>query len=201
MDLAAPIADLIPGHRGALLATLLRLREPVTGRELAAQAGVPPATAARIIDDLADAGLLELTPAGRAVGVALNRRHLAVPALEQLAGLRGGLVALLRSTIAEWTLPAAAGWLFGSAARGDGDAHSDVDILLVARRGTTEAWEEQIGELAHLTSAATGNNVQVLDYSRAQFRELVASNNPLVRALRKDGIELVDASSALLRAR
>ena len=65
----------------------------------------------------------------------------------------------------------------------------------------TQGWEEQIAELARLTSAATGNNVQVLDYSRPQFRELVASNNPLVRALRNEGIELVDSSSALLRAR
>lgn len=201
MDLSAPITDVIPGHRGALLSTLLRLREPVTGRELAVQAAVPPATAARIINDLADAGLLELTPSGRAVGVALNRQHLAVPALEQLAGLRSGLLALLRSRIAQWEVPAAAGWLFGSAARGDGDADSDVDLLLVARRGLTGDWEEQVGELVHLVAAATGNNVQILDYSRSRFRELVTSNNPLVRAVRSEGIELVDSSAALLRAR
>lgn len=201
MDLSTPIADVIPGHRGAVLAALLRLREPVTGRELAAQAGVSPATAARIIDDLADAGLLELRPAGRAVGVTLNRQHLAVGPLEQLAGMRARLIERLRSTITEWDAPAVAAWLFGSAARGDGDRQSDIDIVVVARREPTALWEDQIGDLAGLGSASTGNNVQVLDYSRRQFRELVVATKPLIRSLRAEGIELVDGSSTLLRSR
>jgi hypothetical protein len=133
VDLSAPITDVIPGHRGVVLAALLRLREPVTGRELAAQAGVPAATARRIIDDLAAAGLVDLRPAGRALGVTLNRQHLAVPALEQLAGMRALLIERLRASIAEWALPAAAAWMFGSAARGDGDRHSDIDLVVVSR--------------------------------------------------------------------
>ncbi len=201
MDLSAPISDVLPGHRGSVLAALLRLREPVTGRELAAQAAVPPATARRIIDDLAEAGLIDLRPAGRAVGVTLNRRHLAVPALEQLAGMRAGLIERLRSTIAEWNVPAAGAWMFGSAARGDGDRHSDIDIVVVAHRAPSAGWEEQIGDLAGLASASTGNKAQVLDYSRRRFRELVAASNPLVRALRAEGVELVDGSPKLLRPR
>jgi predicted nucleotidyltransferase len=193
--------DIIPGHRAAVLATLLRLREPVTGRELAAQAAVPVATTARIIEDLADAGLVDLRPAGRAVGVILNRQHLAVPALEQLVGMRSRLIELVRSTIGGWDVPAAAAWMFGSAARGSGDRHSDIDIVVVARRESTTAWERQIGELADLVSASTGNNVHLLDYSRRRFRELVASSNPLIRSLRAEGIELVDSSSALLKPR
>jgi len=199
VDLSAPISDVIPGHRGSVLAALLRLREPVTGRELAAQAAVPPATARRIIDDLAEAGLIDLRPAGRAVGVTLNRRHLAVPALEQLAGMRSGLIERLRSATAEWNVPAAGAWMFGSAARATGDRHSDIDIAVVAHRTPSAGWEEQIGDLARLASASTGNNAQVLDYSRGQFREMVVASNPLVRALRAEGIELIDGSSKLLR--
>jgi predicted nucleotidyltransferase len=201
VDLSAPIADVIPGHRGALLATLVRLREPVTGRELAAQAAVPAATAQRIIDDLADAGLINQTPVGRAVRIELNRRHLAVPALEQLAGMRGALIERLRSTIAKWSVPAAGAWIFGSAARGDGDRHSDIDIVVVARREPSAGWEEQIGDLSAVIAASTGNNVQILDYSPRRFRELVAAANPLVGSLRAEGVELVEKSSALLRTR
>lgn len=199
MDLSTPIADVIPGHRGAILAALLRLREPVTGRELAAQAAVPAATAQRIIDDLADAGLIFRRPVGRAVRVELNRRHLAVPALEQLAGMRGVLVERLRATIVEWAVPAVGAWIFGSAARGDGDRESDIDVVVVARRELPAGWEEQIGDLSALVEASTGNDAQILDYSRRQFRELVAASNPLVRSLRAEGVELVNGSSTLLR--
>ncbi len=201
MDLATPIADVIPGHRGAVVAALLRLRQPVTGRELAFQAAVPPATAQRIIDDLAGAGLIHRTPVGRAVRVELNRRHLAVPALEQLAGMRGELVERLRAAIAEWSVPAAGAWMFGSAARGDGGRESDIDVVVVARRELAAGWEEQIGDLSDLIEASTGNDVQILDYSRRQFRELAAASNPLVRSLRSEGVELVNGSSTLLRVR
>jgi predicted nucleotidyltransferase len=201
VDLSAPIADVVAPQRAAVLAALLRLREPVTGRELAAQAAVPPATTARLLDDLADAGLVDRRPAGRAVVVALNRRHLAIPALEQLVTMRARLVELVRSTIAQWEAVAVAGWMFGSAARGDGDRHSDIDILVVARGQPASAWEEQIAELAELTSVSTGNNTHVLDYSQNDFLRLIAADNPLVRSLRSEGIELVDGSTALLRAR
>ena len=201
MDLSAPITDVIPGHRGVVLAALLRLREPVTGRELAAQAGVPAATARRIIDDLAEAGLVDLRPAGRALGVTLNRQHLAVPALEQLAAMRALLIETLRASIAAWGLPAAAAWMFGSAARGDGDRRSDIDLVVVALGETSDDWETQTGDLASLGSACTGNDVQVLDYSKREFRRLVSVANPLIRSLREDGVELVDGSSMLLRKR
>ena len=201
VDLSAPITDVIPGHRGVLLAVLLRLREPVTGRELAAQAGVPPATARRIIDDLAEAGLVDLRPAGRALGVTLNRQHLAVPALEQLAAMRALLIERLRATIAVWNLPVAAAWMFGSAARGDGDRRSDIDLVVVARDETSDDWETQTGDLASLIRASTGNDVQILDYSKREFRRLVSAANPLIRSLREDGVELADGSSTFLRNR
>lgn len=201
VDLSAPITDVIPGHRGVVLAVLLRLREPVTGRELAAQAGVPAATARRIIDDLAEAGLVDLRPAGRALGVTLNRQHLAVPALEQLAAMRALLIERLRASIAAWSLPAAAAWMFGSAARGDGDRHSDIDLVVVSRVETSDDWETQTGDLASLIRASAGNDVQILDYSKREFRRLVSEANPLIRSLREDGVELVDGSSTLLRKR
>ena len=201
VDLSAPITDVIPGHRGVVLAVLLRLREPVTGRELAAQAGVPPATARRIIDDLAEAGLVDLRPAGRAIGVRLNRQHLAVPALEQLAAMRALLIERLRASISAWCFPAAAAWMFGSAARGDGDRHSDIDLVVVALGEKSDAWETQTGDLASLIRTSTGNDVQVLDYSKREFRKLVSVANPLIRSLREDGVELVDGSSMLLRKR
>ena len=171
MDLSAPITDVIPGHRGAVLAALLRLREPVTGRELAAQAGVPAATARRIIDDLAEAGLVDLRPAGRALGVTLNRQHLAVPALEQLAAMRALLIETLHRVYRRMGAPGCRGVDVWVRHRGEMVIVTRILTSSLFRGEASDDWETQTGDLASLGSACTGNDVQVLDYSRREFPE------------------------------
>ena len=61
----------------------------------------------------------------------LNRDHVAAPVADALAGLRLVLWKRLRSTLGSWNPKPVYGCVFGSAARGDGDAHSDIDMLLV----------------------------------------------------------------------
>jgi hypothetical protein len=48
-----------------------------------------------------------------------------------LAGLRLELWSRFRRTLGSWNPKPAYGCVFGSAARGDGDAESDIDLLLV----------------------------------------------------------------------
>ena len=61
----------------------------------------------------------------------LNRDHVAAPIAEALAGLRLVLWKRFRSALGAWDPKPVYGCVFGSAARGDGDADSDIDLLLV----------------------------------------------------------------------
>jgi hypothetical protein len=61
----------------------------------------------------------------------LNREHVAAPVAESLAGLRLALWKRFRTTLGAWNPKPAYGCVFGSAARGDGGVHSDIDLLLV----------------------------------------------------------------------
>ncbi len=61
----------------------------------------------------------------------LNREHVAAPVAEALGGLRLALWKLFRNTLGSWNPKPVYGCVFGSAARGDGDVHSDIDVLLV----------------------------------------------------------------------
>src|SRR5205085_6943086 len=131
MDLGRPFADLIPGARGAVLATLAQLTVPVTVRTLARHAGVSPQGALSVVNDLADAGVVHTQRSGPSMMVALNRAHLAAEPLLSLIALRARLVERLSDELTGWD-GLAGGWLFGSAARGDGDRRSDIDLLLVA---------------------------------------------------------------------
>jgi predicted nucleotidyltransferase len=197
MDLASPLSDLIPGVRGAVLATLAQLAVPVTVRALARHAGVSPQGALQVVHELAEAGLLHVTPAGRALMVSLNRQHLAADAILQLAGLRGRLIERLAEELEGWRGLAGA-WLFGSAARGDGHRSSDIDLLLVADGAVTDEWDTACAQLATTVRAWTGNEVQIVEHTKASFALLVRRRNPLIAALRADGIALTSRTARLL---
>jgi predicted nucleotidyltransferase len=61
----------------------------------------------------------------------LNRDHVAAPIAVLLAGLRLELWSRLRRELGGWRPRPTYACVFGSAARGDGDAESDIDLLLV----------------------------------------------------------------------
>jgi predicted nucleotidyltransferase len=199
MDLAHPLTDIISGPRGQLLTTLAQLETRVTVRALARHAGVAPQTALNVINDLVDTGIVSAERAGSAQMVALNRAHILVEPLIALSRTRARLIQRLNSELAPSSLLAGA-WLFGSAARGDGDRESDVDLLLVARKSTQAApWADVMAQLAEHVLSWTGNSAQLVEHTQRSFAHLVRSDNPLVAAIRADGIALTPGSRSLLR--
>jgi predicted nucleotidyltransferase len=199
MDVGRPWAEVISGARGAVLATLVQLEVPVTVRTLARHAGVSPQGALRLVNDLARAGLVRAEPAGRSLMVSLNREHLAAEPVAALVSLRARLVERLAGELAGWGDLAGA-WLFGSAARGDGDTESDIDLVVVAARSIdTDHWSRQAADLVNRVQAWTGNQAQLVEHTRRTFGALVRANNPLVDALRQEGIPLTPKTRQLLR--
>jgi predicted nucleotidyltransferase len=199
VDVAQPLADVVPGARGAVLATLVQLSVPVTVRTLARHAGVSPQGALTVVNDLAATGLVDTQPAGPSLMVSLNRDHLAAEAIVALTTLRARLVDRLTAELAGWDDLAGA-WLFGSAARGDGDRHSDIDVLLVTTGAVDrQPWAERVGRLADQVRRWTGNPAQIVEHTRRTFTALVRHDNPLIAALRSDGIPLTAKSRPLLR--
>ncbi len=202
MDLGSPASDLFPGARGQLLVTLTQLARPVTTRALAGQAGISPQAALDVVNDLAESGLISAERAGRALMVALNRDHLLAKPLIAAVETRGRLVTNLTHELHGWKQLAGA-WLFGSAARGDGARHSDIDLLLVANTTTTTTtttWLDTTARMVDRVQAWTGNDAQLVEHTRASLAKLVTHDNPLIVAVRTEGIPLTPASRALLRA-
>lgn len=199
MDLGRPYKDVLPGPRGRLLTTLVQLEARVTVRALARFAGISPQAALDYVNELSDAGIVVAERAGAAMLVSLNRMHLAAEPLVALARLRARLVEHLQAELADWPTLAGA-WLFGSAARGDGDRESDVDVLLVADTTTeTAEWADAVGRLRERIRAWTGNESHLVEHTRSSFRSLVEAENPLIAKVRKDGIELRPESKSLFR--
>lgn len=199
MDLSQPAADLWPGARGRALRTLVALEVPVSVRALARHAEVSPQAALELVNELAEVGLVHAERAGTAVMVALNREHLAAGPLIALVQMRARLISTLQDELSGWDDLAGA-WLFGSAARGDGDRSSDVDLVLVAAGQTdSRAWLRRTAGLQVSVRAWTGNEPALIEYTRSQFDALVLERNPLIDALTAQGIPLWPTSRSLLR--
>lgn len=191
MDVSHPIRGIIPSLDAPVLEVLAGTTTPLAGREIQRLTGVGSHRGVQLVlRRLVAQGVVFADARSNAVYYTANRRHLAWPALETLAGLRALLVRRLSEEIASWPLKPRHASLYGSAARGDGDAASDIDILLVRPNGIAEdaePWEEQVVGLREAATAWTGNPVQIFDIDETRLAEHVAAHDPLVDAWLKDG--------------
>lgn len=195
MDLGEPIRSVIPSAHGAVLAVLARTAAALNGRQVAALAegAVSAKGAYNALQQLVEAGVVLVEVRPREKLYALNRRHLAAGAIEDLANLRGRLISALRAEIATWQPAPVGAWLFGSAARGDGDSASDVDLLLVRPSGVAEddpPWLERGEELVDAVQGWTGNRCALIEYQEEELVDLMASDERLADELVRDAIAL-----------
>ena len=183
--------------------TLAGTTRPLTGREVSrlvrrgSQAGVN-----RALHRLAEQGIVAQQQAGRALLFTLNREHLAAPIVLALRDLREELVKRLRRAIGTWKVVPGHASIFGSAARGDGDASSDIDLFLVrpkSVKGEHTQWRAQVDALSESVLSWTGNRLGVSEVSFADVRQLRKRRPAIVKDLERDGIHLAgNALSSVL---
>lgn len=194
MDLTRPYTSVVAGLEGDVLVALARSHEPLTGRAVAqlVRRGSPDGVR-KALDRLVAQGTVRRTHAGRASLHLLNRQHLAAPAVEILASLRTELLDRMRGELATWTVPALHASLFGSAARGDGDVRSDIDLYVVrpsAVPADDGTWNSQLTSLTESAMNWTGNVVSVVEHDEEAARRLPSARTRLVHDLRRDAIDL-----------
>lgn len=194
MDLSRPWALIRSPIDTEVLLVLGGTTRPLTGREVArlVRTGSQPAVNAAL-RRLAEEGLVRAEEAGNAFLYTLNREHLGAPAVELLLGIRTEFERRLQAEVAEWGIAPAHVSIFGSAARGDGDTHSDIDIFVVRPAGIAEddpGWREQLERLSDHVHDWTGNHAAISEVSAADVRRLRRERPPVVDELRRDAITL-----------
>lgn len=175
MDVAEPIASVVPSLHGPVLAVLARTNAPLRQADVHRLAGTGSYSGVRkVLLQLVEHGVVDEVPGG----FRLNREHLAAEAIVQLASLHGLLTERLRQWAASHDGIDFVG-LFGSAARRDGDQTSDIDVLVVADL-PPETRSILRDELTDLLLRWTGNDghVQVLDAS--DVTHLVDEQAPII---------------------
>jgi len=164
MDVSHPIRGIIPTLDAPVIEVLARTTRGLSGREVHRLAGAGSVRGVQLVlARLVNQGLVHADEHGSAILHTANRAHLAWPTLEALVGLRDDLLARIRETIAGWAVAPLHASLFGSAARRDGGAASDIDLLIVRPDVVAEgddAWEAQIDALRDRMLVWTGNRCQ-----------------------------------------
>jgi predicted transcriptional regulator len=192
MDLSRPHSSIAPSRDLDVLKVLAGTTRPLTGRGVARLIGKPASSVQPALDRLVGQGLVHREPAGAAYMFALNREHLAAPAVEVLAEMRPELLRRLRQAVGQWESPPAHASLFGSAARGNGGVDSDVDIFLVrpaAIDSDDERWREQVTGLEIAVRQWTGNEASVVEVAEPEIRRASVDGSPLLKEVRRDAID------------
>lgn len=135
-------------------------------------------------------GLVHQAPGG----YVLNRDHIAAPAVAMLASLHGELTGRIRAAVEEWPIRPALVGMFGSAARRDGDAGSDIDVLVVSDDSDLDG---RVDELAEQIRRWTGNRGQVIGRTPEEIGRLRRVKEPILSEWTRDLVVIVGERTAL----
>lgn len=218
MNLSDPTRAVTPTLDGTVLAVLAAAGKPLTVGQVAdAAARGSEIGIRRSLGRLVVQGIVRATLMGRNTVHELNREHVAAEVAVLLAGLRNELWQRLRHELTTWRPRPVYACVFGSAARGDGDEASDIDLLLVhppfsgepkpgrlspkvraqiadalrADLDAAETWESQVDQLRSRVEAWTGNAVQVVDLSFHDWQHPTDRHRRLLAEVERDRVDLV----------
>jgi predicted nucleotidyltransferase len=204
MDVARPYTAVCPSLDGEVLRVLSGTASALTGREVARLTGRSSHSGVlSVLNRLTEHGLVTRVELNSAALFSLNREHIAYPAVAALAGLRAALLDFIREAVRMWDVQPIHLSMFGSAARGDGNTRSDIDLLVVRPEEVEEEdprWREQFETLREAIERKTGNVVSMLEISEPELDRLRDEEPPIVEALRAEAITLSGPrASELLR--
>lgn len=203
MNLARPLEVVTPTVDADVLRVLAGADASFTGRQVHQIAGRHSERGVRnALHRLVEQGVVTRERVGAADRYALNREHLAAPHIEALANLRSDLIARMYAELDVWDAPPEYAAMFGSAARGDMRADSDIDLFVVRPTPVAsddDRWRAQIDTLARHVTAWTGNDARVLELSADEVRR--RTNAAIIREVAKDGITLHGPDNYLRRGR
>ncbi len=174
------LMDLLFGsYRQRVLGVLLL--HPETGyhvRELARLTGTTAGTLHKELARLAEVGLLLREKQGNQVRYRANRD---CPVFPELAGLfrkTTGLANVLAEALRPRADKIEAALVFGSVARGEETAGSDVDLLIVGRLGFAEAVQA-----LHPAQAKLDREINPVVISRAELQQRIQDKDHFIRQI------------------
>lgn len=190
------LGDVLFGKgRGALLALLYgHPDESFFYRQITRHlTGVSAGTLQRELDILSRLGLVDRSIVGKQVFYRANRNHPVFPELSALVGKTVGAIQVLRTALAPISKRLSLAFIYGSMARKQERAESDIDVLIVGRA----TLEDVLGCISDL-EPSLGRAINPTVYSLAEFKTKLAGGNHFLNSVvRGEKIFLIGDESEL----
>ncbi|MDO5696478.1 MAG: nucleotidyltransferase domain-containing protein [Dermatophilus congolensis] len=193
MDFSAPLTALSPSLDMRVLAILARADVSYTSGDVARLVGASRSGATLALDRLCASGVVDAETHGRTNSYRLNREHLLADAVLTAAAAGDSLQSRIRDLVADWAVLPERVVLYGSTARGQGGAASDIDLLVIPPPeidADDPRWVAQTHELQARVARWTGNPCDVLTMSHARWRDAETQRIPVAQEIRRDGISI-----------
>jgi uncharacterized protein len=174
------LGDLLFGQtRGRVLALLYGIPEQTFFvRQIARQIGTSVGSVQRELETLSEVGLLNRTAVGRQVFYQANRNHPVFAELRSLIAKTSGVFHQLRSALAPIAAQITFALVYGSIARGDEDAESDVDLMIVGN----VILDDVLTQLAPV-ERAIGRPINPTVYSLKEFEARIKDGNHFLNSV------------------
>lgn len=198
MNLSSPIQSLIPGLRGRVLTAMVRSARPLSLRELARKAGSSsPGSVKLVVTSLMNEGLARYALVSKgSTFFELNHEHLLVKYLVDIDRAKDTVLDAVRAQVAQWPRQPRAVVLFGSVARGQDSAASDMDLLVVWASDTAPSgsWDADRLRLVESVYELTGNSLNLVVFPASEWERAVERGEPLVGEVARDGVVVTGTS-------
>lgn len=169
----AALAALFPTVRGDVLAaTLTQPDKWWYLSELADYLATSPSSLQRELKALVNGGILEARREGTRAYFKADTRSPFFPELRSLIEETGGVVPTLRTILRRFEGRIACAFVYGSVARPEEHARSDIDLLVVGEAGLAD-----LTRALRKAEARLGREVNVTSYSVTEFRRKAAAKD------------------------
>ena len=193
MDLSSPISSLIPTLDAAVLEVLSGTESALGVSQIhrltrrGARSGIH-----RVLDRLTEHGLVTAEGTNLGYVYRLNRDHVLAESVLSAVGARAEFMNRLKQACEALSPNVISAALFGSTARRESGAQSDVDLLLIIKDDSvrTDTWERQVRALEDRVVAWTGNQLEFLTLNRDHLKEAIRSGETIVVSWQEDALTL-----------
>jgi predicted nucleotidyltransferase len=176
------LTDLLFGRtRGAVLALLYgRADQSFYTREIAREVGASVGAIQRELENLSKVGLILRKSVGNQVFYQANRDMPIFPEMRGLINKTIGIFGILRSALRPLSKEIVAAFVYGSVARKQETAQSDVDLMVVGK----VTLDEVLSRLSTVEKGI-GRSINPTVYSVAEFKSKFASGNHFLTSVLK----------------
>lgn len=167
---------LFPGYRRRVLELLfLHPEDELHGREIARRTDLPSGTITRELSRLAEAGLLNRAKRGNQVLYSANRDSPIFGELASILRKTSGMADVVAGALSTAKGEIAVAFVYGSMARGEEVAGSDIDVIAIGTAGFGD-----IVRSLHPAEAKLGREINAKTFRAGEWRERVGSQDPFV---------------------